>query len=210
MLMERTTKAPLRNFVFDMGQVLLSFDGLGYASAYAKNDEDAALLDAALFSSPTWPLLDAGVITEATMERMARSNLPERLWPTLHECFASWDCLQRVIPGTNELVVRLHEAGYGCYLLSNAGVRWWHQKDRITSLHAMDGWVVSAWEKLMKPDPLIYLTLCERYRLTPEECLFIDDNQDNVRGAEVIGMQGHVFTTAARLEAELVDRGVLV
>jgi len=62
----------------------------------------------------------------------------------------------------------------------------------------------------MKPDPLIYLTLCERFGLTPEECLFIDDNQDNVRGAEVIGMQGHVFTTAARLEAELADRGVLV
>lgn len=208
--MERTAKTTPRNFVFDMGQVLLGFDGREYASAYARSDEDAALLDAALFSSPTWSLLDAGVVTEATMERVARSSLPERLWPTLHECFADWDCHQRVIPGTNELVVRLHETGHGCYLLSNAGVRWWRQKDRITSFDAMDGWVVSAWEKLMKPDPLIYLTLCERFRLTPEECLFVDDNPDNVRGAEVIGMQGHVFTTAARLEAELADRGVLV
>ena len=206
--MNETNALAPKVFVFDMGQVLLHFDGHEFSSLYVDGEEDAALLDAALFSSPTWSLLDAGVISEATMERVASSHLPERLWPALHECFANWDTHQRPIPDTNELVVRLHDAGYACYLLSNAGVRWWHQKDRIPSFPVMDGWVVSAWERLMKPDPLIYKTLCDRYELRPEECLFIDDSENNVRGAKSIGMQGHVFTTAARLEAELEERGI--
>ena len=76
--MDETNALAPKVFVFDMGQVLLHFDGHEFSSLYVDSEEDAALLDAALFSSPTWSLLDAGVISEATMERVASSHLPER------------------------------------------------------------------------------------------------------------------------------------
>lgn len=203
-------RSQVKNIIFDVGGVLVRFDGKLFARPYVEDDADAALIDGALFSSPFWPLLDAGAISEQTMERVAADTLPERLRSTLHECFADWHNHLPVIEGTNELAVRLHEAGYGCYILSNAGTRFWLQKDRIPSLPCMDGWIASAFERLMKPDPAIYLTLCERYGLRPEECLFVDDNAANVRGAEVAGMRAHLFAGADELEKHLGKLGLEV
>ena len=68
----------------------------------------------------------------------------------------------------------------------------------------LDGYVVSAEERLMKPDPAIYRLLCERFSLEPSECLFVDDNEDNCVGARVAGMHAHCFTgDLAELEANI-------
>lgn len=46
---------------------------------------------------------------------------------------------------------------------------------------------------LLKPDIRIYQYLLEKYKLMPEECFFIDDRTDNVRGAEKAGMKAALF-----------------
>ena len=97
---------------------------------------------------------------------------------------------------TNDLARRLHQAGYDLYLLSNAGVRFDRAKGRIPVLPLLSGWVVSAYEHLMKPDPAIYALLCQRYGLEPSACLFVDDSQDNVEDARRAGMSAYRFTTA--------------
>ena len=48
---------------------------------------------------------------------------------------------------------------------------------------------VSGEEGCIKPDPKIYKILFERYDLDPSECLFIDDNPDNVAGSKACGME---------------------
>lgn len=206
--MSEFSKPQVGNVVFDMGGVLMVFDGMILARNFTDNEQDAQALNQAFFSNPSWPLLDAGVISEQTMERMAAVRLPERLWPNLHECLLHWHEHKPVIAETNELVRRLHEAGYGCYVLSNAGFRFWREKDYIPCFKYMDGWVVSAFEHIMKPDPRIYQTLCERYALDPATCVFVDDNPDNVRGAEVAGMKGYHFEGAAGLEQHLKGLGL--
>ena len=46
----------------------------------------------------------------------------------------------------------------------------------------------------MKPDQEIYKILLDRYGLKAEECVFIDDTEENVRSAEKLGFKGIVFT----------------
>jgi len=46
----------------------------------------------------------------------------------------------------------------------------------------------------VKPDPEIYKTLLRRYSLKAEECVFIDDTEENVISAEKLGLKGLVFT----------------
>ena len=46
--------------------------------------------------------------------------------------------------------------------------------------------------KFSKPDIRIYEILLEKYSLIPEECLFIDDLEINVKAAEGSGMKGLV------------------
>ena len=45
------------------------------------------------------------------------------------------------------------------------------------------GGIVSAYEKMIKPNEEIYKLLLNRFNLKAEECLFIDDNLDNVNAA---------------------------
>ena len=193
---------PVRNVIFDMGNVLMTFNGPYFASCFTDTPEDAALLNAALFGSPLWTLLDSGTIGHETMTRYAEHHLPERLHPNLHECLAHWPERSEAIADVNELGIRLKEEGFGVYVLSNASTRIMEQLGHAPVVPCVDGVVVSADERMMKPDPSIYQLLCERYDLDPAECLFVDDNEDNCEGALVAGMHAYHFTgDVAELEA---------
>ena len=179
----------IKNIVFDMGNVLMRFDGPYFAAQFTDSEADAAELNRALFGSPTWSLLDSGTVSYETMLRVPRAHLDERLWPNLDACFAGWAAHSTPIDETNALAAELKAEGYGIYLLSNAGTRIHEQLDHMPAWDLMDGAVVSAEERMMKPDPGIYALLCERYGLDPAECLFVDDNADNCEGARVAGMR---------------------
>lgn len=179
----------IKNVVFDMGNVLMLFDGPYFSAQFTESEADAAALQHALFGSPAWNLLDSGTISYDTMLRVARAHLNERLWPNLDACFTGWAAYSAPIEQTNALAAELKREGYGIYLLSNAGTRIHDQLSHMPAWELMDGAVVSGEERLMKPDPAIYRLLCERYGLLPEECLFVDDNADNCEGARVAGMR---------------------
>lgn len=184
----------IKNVVFDMGNVLMLFDGPYFSAQFTDNEDDAAALQRALFGSPAWNLLDSGTISYDTMLHVARAHLDERLWPNLDACFAGWAAYSTPIEETNALAAELKREGYGIYLLSNAGTRIHDQLNHMPAWSLMDGAVVSGEERLMKPEPAIYQLLCERYGLLAEECLFVDDNADNCEGARVAGMRAVRYT----------------
>ena len=198
--------ATIKNVIFDMGNVLMRFDGPYFSAQFTDNEEDAAALNRALFASPVWNLLDSGTVSYDTMLRVARAHLDERLWPNLDACFAGWAKCSSPIEETNALVHELKDAGYGVYLLSNAGTRIHEQLDHMPAWELMDGAVVSAEERMMKPDPAVYQLLCGRYGLEPAECLFVDDNADNCEGARVAGMRAvHYTGDVAPIREELAE-----
>ena len=198
----------LRAVIFDMGNVLMTFDGPYFSSCFTDTPEDAAMLDGALFGSPLWTLLDSGTISHETMRRYALAHLPERLHPSLDECLEHWPERSRPIEATNELGIRLKREGYGVYVLSNANTRIMDQLGHAPIAPHLDGCVVSAQERIMKPDPAIFRLLCDRYHLDPASCLFVDDNADNCEGARVAGMHAHHFTgNVGELESRVRQLG---
>ena len=60
----------------------------------------------------------------------------------------------------------------------------------------------SAEEGVKKPDPKIYLDTCQKLGVQPEECLFVDDDENNIKGAEILGMKAVYFKGAEDLEKE--------
>ncbi|MEM7132942.1 MAG: HAD family phosphatase [Chloroflexota bacterium] len=82
--------------------------------------------------------------------------------------------------------------------------------DNVTRVYPMaDAFeliVGSAYEKIMKPDPTIFLRTVERLNRQPRECLFIDDFLHNVEAAQAIGMQAIHFHPRIDLEKELYER----
>ena len=61
---------------------------------------------------------------------------------------------------------------------------------------------------MLKPDPEIFRILLSRTGQRAEDCIFIDDRQDNVDAAYALGFRVIRFTTPEALRMDLVKLGV--
>ena len=60
---------------------------------------------------------------------------------------------------------------------------------RLNISGRFDAFISSALEGLRKPDPAIYLRACRRFDVQPQECLFMDDSELNILGAQQVGLR---------------------
>ena len=70
--------------------------------------------------------------------------------------------------------------------------------------------IISGYFGVKKPNAEIYNILLDKLNLPAEECLFIDNNQDNVDGARSVGIQTIHFESAEQLRRELQALGIEV
>ncbi|MEJ2111366.1 MAG: HAD family phosphatase, partial [Acidobacteriota bacterium] len=68
--------------------------------------------------------------------------------------------------------------------------------------------IISGYFGVKKPDAGIYNILLEKLGVPAEECLFIDNNQDNVDGARAAGIQAILFKNSEHLRRELLNHGI--
>ncbi len=97
---------------------------------------------------------------------------------------------------------------YRTGLLSNA---WLDLRDLIHRLglaDAFDQMIISAEERLMKPDPAIYRLTLERLGVAPEEAVFVDDREENIAAARALGMHGVLFRSTEQALADLRALGL--
>lgn len=193
-------------FVFDIGGVLLRYRPDLWLAARFPADTAAAVYDA-LFCGPEWRELDAGALSEAEALRRIAARRPDCA-REIYECFPQWDALFEPIPGMYELVRALKARGFALYILSNFSLRCRTVMARFPVFPLFDGALVSAEERLVKPDPRIFARLCEKFGLTPGACFFTDDMPANVDAARAFGIDAVPFTGAGNLYAALRERGV--
>jgi putative hydrolase of the HAD superfamily len=67
----------------------------------------------------------------------------------------------------------------------------------------MDGGIFSCNVKLIKPNKRIYEKLFDMYNLIPSECVFIDDNPDNIKTANELSLNTIHFCGYDSAHAEL-------
>ena len=92
-------------------------------------------------------------------------------------------------------------AGVRTGLISNSwGVE---RYDHATFDELFDGVVISAEERIRKPDPRIYVIGAERVGLPAAECVFVDDLPGNLKPARELGMATVHHTAAEQTVAEL-------
>lgn len=199
----------IRNIVFDMGQVLLRFDRDYFITRLGIEGEDKELLKREVFLSLEWARMDRGSLTDDEAAVSICQRLPERLHDAARKLVQMWDRPILPIPGMYELIEELKGKGYGIYLLSNASLRQHDYWPRVEASRFFDGTLISADEKVVKPQPEIYRLLLERFQLKAEECFFVDDVPANIEGAFYCGIPGAVFHgDAALLRRDLRAAGV--
>ena len=199
----------IRNIVFDMGNVMIYFNKKIFLDRAGVSGEDRTLLERVVFDSLEWARLDRGSLLEPEAEKLMCARLPERLHGYVHDFVYDWDKPLLPVRDMAPLVRELKAKGYGIYLLSNAASRQHDYWPDIPGSECFDGTLISADERLTKPEKEIYELFLERFGLCPDECVFIDDNTMNAEGAFLCGMHPIVFhNDVDELRARLREEGV--
>ncbi|MEM9053761.1 MAG: HAD family phosphatase [Pseudomonadota bacterium] len=122
-----------------------------------------------------------------------------------------FDMFNGYIPGMPALMAQLEERQVPLYGLTNMPADLAPAIfDRFPMMKILRDIVVSAVEKVVKPDPRIYQIVLERMgNPDPGSVLFIDDSEKNVLAARDMGLQAHHFTGAIGLERVLQEQGLL-
>jgi 2-haloacid dehalogenase len=195
--------------VFDIGRVLVQWS---IRALYEKLIADPAQLDWFLSHvvSEQWHLQhDTGVpLAEMIVARSA--EFPEHR--QLIEAYGPrWlETVPGPVPGTHVLVERLVARRVPLYAITNFGADSWAMfRPTFPILDHFRIIVVSAHERLTKPDPAIYALAAARFGHAPGKMLFIDDSAANIAAAEACGWQTHHFIDAAGLEADLQARELI-
>ena len=121
------------------------------------------------------------------------------------------EAVPQVIEGSVAILEKLRTLDVPLYAITNySREKWADSLIRFPFLGQFRDVVVSAHERLVKPDSAIYRVLLDRNFLTAQQCVFIDDSLKNVEGARAMGMHAVHFTDAAALGAELRALGFAV
>ncbi|WP_017570979.1 HAD family hydrolase [Nocardiopsis halotolerans] len=99
-----------------------------------------------------------------------------------------------------EALREARSGGASTALLSNSWGNCYPREHFDTTFDAV---VISGEVGMRKPEQRIYLHTCEQIGLDPEDCVFIDDLEHNVRIAEELGMTGILHTDPATTRLEL-------
>ncbi len=190
--------------IFDMGNVLLRYDPDACLYPYIPNEPDRSAVRSVCFESAQWAMLDAGTISYEAALAVWKEKLPVRLHRIIDEVIDGWHLHMTPMPGMEKLVQDLSSRAVPMYLLSNVSCRFTEIRKNSDVFDRMRGLVLSYEEKICKPSPAIYRRLLDRFQLRAEDCLFIDDMQQNVDGAVSVGMRGIRFDG----DAQALRRGL--
>ena len=195
--------------ISDLGRVVLWFDNNVFLSKLAARagrpfDEVKAAVhgDLGLIRA-----FDGGAVTPAGFLQRVTSAAGATL--AYDDFYAIYNDIFTPNGPVIDVLGRIKRAGYRTLLLSNVDPeRFAFIRRRFPEILFFDAYVLSSELKLLKPDPAIYRAAARSAGSEPGRCVFIDDMEENVAGAEDAGLSGIHYRPGTDLEGELKKLGL--
>jgi putative hydrolase of the HAD superfamily len=197
----------IKNIVFDLGNVLLTFVPSEFLDSRNYPEKLKTQILADIFKSREWQMLDSGDIdTPGAIETITKASSLRR--EEIARIFNLRKEMLSPIETNVNLLPALKKQGFRLYFLSNFPADIWEDVRNTHSFFKyFDGGLISAVEKVAKPDKRIYKILLGRYDILPAECLYIDDLEPNVIAAEETGMKV-ILTHGSTNITELIKKAL--
>lgn len=196
-------KETIRAVIFDLGRVLIDVDltkGIFKYTISKKTPSEKQVLDS-LMKDSFYQKYSCGYFSAEQFQQGFCRRLNIKM--DFDTFKTEWNNVFKPIPGMEELVEKV--AGkYKTGLLSDIGpMHWEHLLKTLPVLKRFPNPVLSYRIGLLKPEKEAYLLAADSVGVPPAECLFIDDREVNVRGAEKAGMKALLFEGIEKLHADL-------
>jgi putative hydrolase of the HAD superfamily len=200
---------PIRAFLFDLGNVLVSFSHARMVRQLAEvAGVDPSTLRRALIDDRIITRLDRG---EAGPEEFIAwlAGLSGR---TL-DAGAVWRAGSDIFwpnPEAERLTRELKALGHRLVLISNTcqpHIDW--LRANATVLEPFDRLTLSCDLKTAKPDPMMFRAAVANAGFAPDECFYTDDIDEYVHAARELGIRGIPFRNIDQLREALIREGAL-
>lgn len=178
--------------IFDMGNVLIEWHPQKYLAAFEKDEQRQQLLYDALFTSGIWSKQDDGTLSTEQACKQSQQLLDPSLHEACYQMYFHWQVHSLAFKQMQSYAKHLQQLGYQLFILSNTSDVYYRieQLGLLPISECLTGKILSFEEGLVKPDKAIYQLICQKYQLTPENCLFLDDIEENIQAAQSINMHG--------------------
>jgi len=192
-----------KNIIFDVGAVLVSWNPSEILKNTFGSDVSTSVdkYFGAFISSGIWADLDRGTATLPQVIDFLTKDLGES---TANKLASSMIDHLTPIPDGIAIFNEIKSLGYNTYILSNmsepALKKIAAENDFVSRV---DGAIWSYKTKHIKPEPEIYQILLQEYSLKAEECIFIDDREENIKAGQSFGIDGIICTDHQFVRQEL-------
>lgn len=196
--------------VFDVGNVLIRWDPrLVFADHFADPAETEAFFDEIGFAEFNLEQ-DRGRSWADGMALLCERHPHHRA--LIEKLDRDWHrAVPGAIDGSVDILERLRVAGVPLYAITNFSAEKWAEcRERFPFLCCFRDAVVSAHERLLKPDPEIFRRFLDRTGCAAGDCVFIDDGPRNVEAARAAAMDAILFVEPEGLARDLRARGLPV
>ncbi len=184
----------IKNIVFDIGNVLLNFKPREYMKLLRFDEQTIDIIEHMIFKSNWWSEIDKGTITTKELAQILikeNPNYKESIKKVLNE---NWVEIHTQKEDSIDFLKDLKTKGLNIYLLSNCSKEAHNFIMQYDFTKLIDGGVYSYELNICKPEKEIYQHLIKKFNINPEESIFIDDNEVNVKTSCELGFNGVVFT----------------
>ena len=196
----------IKNIIFDIGGVLVEFSPENILRKMGLPETEVLEIAKTTSLGPHWKELDRGVMSkEEVFEHMLSETKEEYKADARRFLYDEVLSTVKSFDYSEGWLRELKSRGYNIYLLTNYP-DWmfdYHWANTFTFTKSVDGKVVSAVVKQIKPDEEIYTTLLKKYNLIPEESVFIDDKAENIQTAKALKIKGIQFTNIKDVKNKL-------
>jgi 2-haloacid dehalogenase len=196
--------------IFDLGGVVIDWNPRHLYRKLFPGDEPAMERFLREIATPDWNRqLDGGRPFQEAIDELAVRH-PEHAH-LLQAYGDRWpEMLGEVDEGTAGIIRELAARGMRVFALSNWSAETYPlASGRIPELALFDDVLISGEAKRTKPDPLLFQHALARFGVDATEAFFVDDQPENVEGAERAGIRAIKFIDSASLRATLEDMGLL-
>ncbi|HIC8925151.1 HAD family hydrolase [Elizabethkingia anophelis] len=192
----------IKNIIFDFGGVLMDWNPKYlYQNVFNSEEEMNFFLDN--IATLKWNAeQDRGRSFQEATE-ILQNQYPE-FSKEIALYYSQWPVMLKGTIEENVSILRNLHGRYQLYGLTNWSAESFPYAYKNYDFFSLfNGIVVSGEEKLIKPDERIYELLLNRYNLNASECLFIDDNYENIRTAQAMDFNTIHLPPPTNLKEEL-------
>ena len=195
--------------IFDLGNTLIKFDHNISAKKIANLFHlDSKNIYDMFFDSELTRAFEKGLISPREFHAKACDILGAKL--PFRDFVAIWNDIFWEDEKVGELARELKAKGYKLFLLSNVNrLHFEYIRKKFDIIKIFDDIVLSFMVGAIKPDRLIFENVIERAGGDRAKLLYIDDREDLIREARLLGIDSIKFEGADKLKDTMREKGVI-